>query len=159
MCRKLQKDIYKLGVESILENKLGIKPQIKSLNIYADQIDNNKLFGQLSKTHKAMNTNNNIKNIDLSGLSIKNGNLEIKTMTIKSMIANNFRSAFSIDEKGIFHADNTSVQVGEGIASVTGSTDPVALGGSYAITASPKTGYTFNTWTAEPAANATFADL
>lgn len=106
----------RIKMESILENKLGIKPQIKSLNIYADQIDNNKLFGQLSKTHKAMNTNNNIKNIDLSGLSIKNGNLEIKTMTIKSMIANNFRSAFSIDEKGIFHADNTSVQVGEGIA-------------------------------------------
>lgn len=61
----------------------------------------------------------------------------------------NFRSTAT------YHLD---VQVGEGIASVTGSTDPVALGGSYAITASPKTGYTFNTWTAEPAANATFAD-
>lgn len=61
----------------------------------------------------------------------------------------NFRSTAT------YHLD---VQVGEGIASVTGSTDPVALGDSYAITASPKTGYTFNTWTAEPAANATFAD-
>ena len=61
----------------------------------------------------------------------------------------NFRSTAT------YHLD---VQVGEGIASVTGSTDPVALGGSYAITASPKTGYTFNTWTAEPAANAIFAD-
>ena len=106
----------KIKMESILENKLGIKPQIKSLNIYADQIDNNKLFAQLSKTHKAMNTNNNIKNIDLSGLSIENGNLEIKTMTVKSMIANNFKSSFSIDENGIFHADNTRVEVGEGVA-------------------------------------------
>ena len=69
----------------------------------------------------------------------------VSTATIQA----NFRSTAT------YHLD---VQVGEGIASVTGSTDPVALGGSYAITASPKTGYTFNTWTAEPAANATFAD-
>ena len=106
----------KIFMESELENKFGIKPQIKSLNIIADQIDNNKLFAQLSKTHKAMNTNNNIKNLDLSGLSIKNGNLEIKTLTVKSLVANNFKSNFSIDEKGVFHADNTSIKVGDGFA-------------------------------------------
>ena len=49
-----------------------------------------------------------------------------------------------------------NVEVGEGIASVTGSTDPVTLGKTYNITATPKTGYTFSTWTANPAENATF---
>ena len=48
------------------------------------------------------------------------------------------------------------VEAGTGIQSVTGSEDPVTLGSSYSITATPKTGYTFSTWTAEPAANATF---
>ncbi len=104
----------KIIMKSILENNIGVKPHIKSLNIYADQIDNNKLFAQLSKTHKAMNYNNNIKNMDLSGLSIKNGTLEIKTINVKSMIANNFKSNFSIDENGLFRADNTQVQVGDG---------------------------------------------
>ncbi len=49
-----------------------------------------------------------------------------------------------------------TVVAGAGIASVTGSKDPVTLGSTYAITATPKTGYTFSTWTANPAANATF---
>ena len=49
-----------------------------------------------------------------------------------------------------------AVKAGDGISTVTGSTDPVTLGDTYAITATPKTGYTFSTWTANPAANATF---
>lgn len=49
-----------------------------------------------------------------------------------------------------------TVVAGANIESVTGSTDPVTLGNSYAITATPKTGYSFSTWTANPAANATF---
>jgi len=49
-----------------------------------------------------------------------------------------------------------TVSAGPGISSVTGSTDPVTLGNSYAITATPLTGYTFNTWTASPAANGSF---
>ena len=48
------------------------------------------------------------------------------------------------------------VEAGAGIKDVTGSTDPVTLGRSYPITATPKTGYTFSTWTANPAENATF---
>lgn len=51
-----------------------------------------------------------------------------------------------------------TVVAGTGIASVTGSTDPVTLGNIYNITATPKTGYTFSTWTAEPADNATFGN-
>ena len=49
-----------------------------------------------------------------------------------------------------------TVAAGAGIASVTGSKDPVTLGSTYDIEATPKTGYTFSTWTANPAANATF---
>ncbi len=104
----------KINIASTLDNNLGIKPKIKSLNIYAEQIDNNKLLSHLSKTHKAMNTNNNIKNMDLSGLSIENGTLDIGKITIKSLVANNFKTNFYIDKKGIFHANNTQVNVGEG---------------------------------------------
>ena len=104
----------KIRISSVLDNNLGLKPQIKSLNIYADQIDNNKLFEHLSKTHNAMNKNNSIKNIDLSGLSLENGTLDIRKMTIKSLVSNNFKTNFSIDKNGIFHANNTTVEVGDG---------------------------------------------
>ena len=52
--------------------------------------------------------------------------------------------------------NSLTVVTGAGIASVTGSEDPVTLGNTYPITATHKTGYTFSTWTANPAANATF---
>ena len=52
--------------------------------------------------------------------------------------------------------NSLTVVAGAGIASVTGSQDLVTLGSTYAITATPKTGYTFNTWTANPAENAAF---
>lgn len=54
--------------------------------------------------------------------------------------------------------NSLTVKAGTGIESVTGSTDPVTLNSSYPITATPKTGYTFSTWTADPSANATFAN-
>ncbi len=50
------------------------------------------------------------------------------------------------------------VEIGDGIESVTGSEDPVSLGSSYSITATLKPGYAFSVWTADPVANATFAD-
>ena len=50
------------------------------------------------------------------------------------------------------------VVAGENITSVTGSAEPVALGSIYPISATFPAGYKFTTWTAEPAANATFAD-
>ena len=50
------------------------------------------------------------------------------------------------------------VVAGENITSVTGSAEPVALGNSYPISATFPAGYKFTTWTAEPAANATFVD-
>ena len=50
------------------------------------------------------------------------------------------------------------VVAGENITSVTGSAEPVTLGSSYPISATFPAGYKFTTWTAEPAANATFVD-
>ena len=51
-----------------------------------------------------------------------------------------------------------TVDAGSHVGTVTGSTDPVTLGSSYAITASNfDTGYQFKDWTASPAANASFA--
>ena len=67
--------------------------------------------------------------------------------TSTATIQANFRSTAT---------NSLTVVAGAGIESVTGSTDPVTLGNPCPITATPKTGYTFSTWTANPAANATF---
>ncbi len=104
----------KIQVNSILENKISARPIIKSLNIYAQQFDDNKFFESLTQVHKAMNTNNKIKNLDLSGLSIENGFLDVKTVTFKNLIANNFTSKFSIDKNGVFKADKINVEIGTG---------------------------------------------
>lgn len=69
------------------------------------------------------------------------------TATADGTLTANFRSTAS---------NSLTVVAGAGIASVTGSEDPVTLENTYPITATPKTGYTFSTWTAYPAANATF---
>ncbi len=50
------------------------------------------------------------------------------------------------------------VVAGENIESVAGSTDPIVLGESYNIKATPVHGYKFNLWTANPAGNAAFDD-
>ncbi len=104
----------KIRINSVLENKLNGKPVINSLNIYADKFNINKFFANLSQTLNAMNTENNIKNIDLSGLAIKKGYLDIKELNIKALTANNIKSHFAIDHKGIFTADNIQLNVGEG---------------------------------------------
>ena len=104
----------KIQLNSILENKIGKRPIVKSINIYAQNFDNNKFFESLSQAHKAMNTNNNIKNLDLAGLSIENGFLDVKTLTLKNMVANNLTSKFSIDKDGVFKADKINVDLGGG---------------------------------------------
>ena len=50
------------------------------------------------------------------------------------------------------------VVAGANIASVTGSKEPVTLGETYNITATPKDGYSFEKWVADPEANGVFAD-
>ena len=67
--------------------------------------------------------------------------------TSAATIQANFRSTAT---------NSLTVAAGAGIASVAGSTDPITLGNKYDIKATPKTGYTFSTWTANPAANASF---
>ena len=67
--------------------------------------------------------------------------------TSAATIQANFRSTAT---------NSLTVAAGAGIASVTGSKDPVTLGDTYDIKATPKTGYLFSTWTADPAENATF---
>ena len=104
----------RVGLKAQLKNDLSQKPQIKSLNIKADKIDKNKLFEIISKTHTAMNTNNQIKNLDLSGLSINNGHLEIKQFTIKDFEADNFNANFAINENGVFTADNIIADIEQG---------------------------------------------
>lgn len=104
----------KINIQSILENNLYEKPKVHSLKISADKIDNDKLLQTLSKTRTAMNTNNEIKNIDLSGLHIENGYMEIKKLIIKSLIAEDFTSKFSINKSGIFSAKDMNIKVGQG---------------------------------------------
>ena len=68
--------------------------------------------------------------------------------TSAATIQANFRSTAT---------NSLTVVAGAGISSVTGSTDPITLGNSYAISATPLAGYTFSTWTADVPANASFA--
>ena len=67
--------------------------------------------------------------------------------TSAATIQANFRSTAT---------NSLAVVAGANIESVEGSKDPVTLGSTYDIKATPKTGYTFSTWTANPTANATF---
>ena len=67
--------------------------------------------------------------------------------TSAATIQANFRSTAT---------NSLTVVAGANIESVAGSEDPVTLGKTYDIKATPKTGYLFSTWTADPAANATF---
>lgn len=104
----------KINIKAKLRNDLSTKPKIESFNIYADKIDPNKLFELMSKSHVAMNRNNQIKNIDLTGLSIKTGHLEIKELIIKDLIAKDFSADFSIDEQGIFSAEKITSSIEDG---------------------------------------------
>lgn len=114
----------KIKITSEIENNLLNKPKINLLNIYFDKIDRNKLFDNFAKIHKAMNTNNEIKNIDLSGLTLQNGHFEIKELIIKSLVTKNFTSDFSIDKNGILTANNMTIQIGQGNMKGTSSFDP-----------------------------------
>ncbi len=104
----------KLNIKSAIVNNLTEKPKIKSLSIYSDYFDSNKFLEHLSKINNAMNTNNKIKNIDLAGLTIDNGSLEVKELTIRALMAENLKSDFSIDKNGIFTANNMQIDVGQG---------------------------------------------
>ncbi len=68
--------------------------------------------------------------------------------TEASTIRANFRSTLSY---------SLTVSAGAGVSSVTGSNADITLGNTYAISATPTSGYTFSSWTASPAANASFA--
>lgn len=105
----------RISVKSVLENKITTKPVIKSLDISADKINNNLLLKNLSQTHNTINSGSNFKNLDLSGLSVEKGKLEIKELVIKSLTANNFGADFNIAKNGIFTADNLKLDVGQGV--------------------------------------------
>ncbi len=113
-----------------------------------------KTIGQVTKTTVTATPNANYEFVNWTatgGVVVANTAAASTTITATAAgtLTANFRST----------ATNTlTVVAGAGIESVTGSTDAVTLGSKYAITATPKTGYTFSTWTANPAANATFGN-
>lgn len=104
----------RVSIKTKIKNDLSCKPQIKSLDIYAEKIDKDKLFEILTTAHSAMRDNNQIKNVDLSGLSISNGHLEIKELIVKGLIAEKFNADFSINEEGLFSAKNITLNIGQG---------------------------------------------
>lgn len=104
----------RISLNGKLANDLSKNPEIRSIEIKADVIDNDKLLQSMSKVHNAMNTNNQIKNFDLSGLTIKNGKIDIGKMIVKSMTATNITGDFSVDASGVFYAQNVNIDVGEG---------------------------------------------
>ncbi|MCD7740067.1 MAG: AsmA-like C-terminal region-containing protein, partial [Candidatus Gastranaerophilales bacterium] len=106
----------KINIKSELDNNIYNTPEILSLKISAEQIDNDKLLSSLAKTKQALQNNGNkeTKNFDFSNLQIKNGILDIKKFTLKSLIAENISTNFSIDKTGTFYADDINVNVGQG---------------------------------------------
>ena len=111
-----------------------------------------KTIGQVTKTTVTATPNANYEFVNWTatgGVVVANTSSASTTITATATgtLTANFRSTAT---------NSLTVAAGAGIASVTGSTDPVTLGSPCAITATPKTGYTFSTWTANPAANATF---
>lgn len=111
-----------------------------------------KTIGQVTKTTVTATPNANYEFVNWTatgGVVVANTTSASTTITATATgtLTATFRSTAT---------NSLTVAAGAGIASVTGSKDPVTLGSTNAITATPKTGYTFSTWTANPAANATF---
>ena len=109
-------------------------------------------IGQVTKTTVTATANDNYEFANWTatgGVVVANTTSAATTITATAAgtLTANFRSTAT---------NSLTVAAGAGIASVTGSTDPVTLGSTHVITATPKTGYTFSTWTANPAENATF---
>ena len=111
-----------------------------------------KTIGQVTKTTVTATPDANYEFVNWTttgGVVVANTSSASTTITATAAgtLTANFRSTAT---------NSLTVAAGAGIASVKGSTDPVTLGSTYAITATPKTGYTFSTWTANPAENAAF---
>ena len=111
-------------------------------------------IGQVTKKAVTASPNTNYEFVNWTatgGVVVANTSSASTTITATAAgtLTANFRSTAT---------NSLTVAAGAGIASVTGSEDPVTLGNTYPITATPKTGYTFSTWTANPAANATFGN-
>lgn len=111
-----------------------------------------KTIGQVTKTTVTATPNANYEFVNWTatgGVVVANTTSASTTITATATgtLTANFRSTAT---------NSLTVVAGANIKSVTGSTDPVILGSTYPITATPETGYSFSTWTANPAANATF---
>lgn len=109
-------------------------------------------IGQVTKTTVTATANDNYEFANWTatgGVVVANTLSASTTITATAVgtLTANFRSTAT---------NSLTVVAGANIKSVTGSEDPVTLGNTYTITATPKTGYTFSTWTANPAENATF---
>ena len=111
-----------------------------------------KTIGQVTKTTVTATPNANYEFVNWTatgGVVVTNTSSASTTITATAAgtLTANFRSTAT---------NSLTVVAGANIESVAGSTNPITLGSTYDIKATPKTGYTFSTWTANPAANATF---
>lgn len=113
----------------------GIVTEGSSINITATPAENYEFNGWTITTGEGTFDNENAISTTFSPTS-------------DATIQANFRSTATYALKVI---------AGANIASAEGNVDPVTLGESYDITATPVVGYTFAGWTAEPTENATFA--
>ena len=148
-----------------LENNVTITP-IWEENTYTVTVNSNE--------HGTTTPSGEQSNVGLvSGLSIRakpDGQYEFANWTLVSgngsfSDANSastiFYPASDATIQANFRAQKVNslmVQAGDGISTIDGSADAIILGNNYPIEATPKTGYTFEKWTANPSENATFAD-
>ena len=148
-----------------LENNVTITP-IWEENTYTVTVNSNE--------HGRTTPSGEQSNVGLvSGLSIRakpDGQYEFANWTLVSgngsfSDANSASTIFYPASDATIQANFRSqkvnslmVQAGDGISTIDGSADAIILGNNYPIEATPKTGYTFEKWTANPSENATFAD-
>ena len=109
-------------------------------------------IGEVTQTTVTATANDNYEFANwtaIGGVIVANNSSASTTITATAdgTLTANFRSTLTY---------SLTVVAGNGISQVTGSEDHVTLGSKYDIKATPKTGYTFSTWTANPVANATF---
>ena len=109
-------------------------------------------IGEVTQTTVTATANDNYEFVNWTatgGVVVANTSSASTTITATATgtLTANFRSTAT---------NSLTVVAGANIESVAGSIDPVTLGKTYDIKATPKTGYTFSTWTADPAENATF---
>ncbi|MBQ3641248.1 hypothetical protein II906_04920, partial [bacterium] len=101
-----------------LKNEISTTPQINSMELIIDYLDNNTLFKNLAKLQKNLPQKADNKKMyqkfDLTGISVQNAYLLIKEIKIRDLVANNLEAKFNISPDGMLSAKDFKVNIAQG---------------------------------------------